>query len=93
MEITGGNGEEMEGESMSEGKAIELISGGMNGGGVRADCLVEKVSDLSKIRHVNESYSSQSRNPSFSQTSWREGNVTQHIYHDFFGGKYIFQAL
>ncbi|GAU16717.1 hypothetical protein TSUD_199590 [Trifolium subterraneum] len=51
--ITSGNEEEMEREVRSERKTIELIGGRTDGGGVWAECLVEKVSDESNLRHVN----------------------------------------
>jgi hypothetical protein len=51
--ITGGNDEEMEREVRSERKVIQLITGWTDGGGVGAECLVEKVSDESNLRHVN----------------------------------------
>lgn len=45
----------MEGEVRSEGEAIERIGGGTNGVGVGAECLVQKLSDLSTFRHGNGS--------------------------------------
>jgi hypothetical protein len=78
--ITGGNGEEMEREVRSARKAIELIGGGTNGSGVWTECLVEKVSDESNLRHVNHTQLlSQFANPSFRQTSWREGKISLYI--------------
>lgn len=50
---SGGNGEEMEREVRSDGETVELGGGGVNGGGVGAEGLVEKMSDESNLRHGN----------------------------------------
>jgi len=43
----------MEREVRSDGETVELGGGGVNGGGVGAEGLVEKVSDESNLRHGN----------------------------------------